>query len=156
MVFRNWDSNAGKVNLYESVRKGLGEIYEDEPKAVTPASVRENQFKDLDGVNEIDLTKYQAKVNTEKEQIKKRISSRPAESKEFDAKVCHLLYILTRLERFSTWVENFHIIAIFLNSVYRVEISTRDENIHIIIPLMSQRLEDSKKPIKRYIFDYFL
>ena len=107
MVFRNWDSNAGKVKLYESVRKGLAEIYEDEPKAFTPASVRENQFKDLDGVNEIDLTKYQAKVNTEKEQIKKRISSCPTESKEFDAKVFHLLYISTRVERFSTWVEIF-------------------------------------------------
>ena len=31
MEFRNWDSNADKVNLYESVTKDLAEIYEDEP-----------------------------------------------------------------------------------------------------------------------------
>ena len=34
----------------------------------------------------------------------------------------------------STRVEIFHITAIFFNSVYRVEISTRDENLHIINP----------------------
>ena len=28
MEFRNWESNADKVKLYESVRKGLAEIYE--------------------------------------------------------------------------------------------------------------------------------
>ena len=44
-------------------------------------------------------------------------------------------YISTRVEIVSTWVEIFHIIAIFFNSVYRVEISTRDENLHIISPL---------------------
>ena len=73
MEFRNLDANADKVKLYESVRKGLVEIYEDEPKAFSPASVR-NPYKDLDGVNETDLTKYQVKVNTEKEQIKKGYS----------------------------------------------------------------------------------
>ena len=30
MEFRNSDSNADKVKLYESVREGLAEIYEDE------------------------------------------------------------------------------------------------------------------------------
>ena len=74
MEFRNWDPNTDKVKLYASVRKGLAEIYEDEPKAFSPASVRENPFKDLDGVNGIDLTKYQVKVNTEEEQIKKGYS----------------------------------------------------------------------------------
>ena len=34
--------NADKVKLYESVRKGLAEIYEDEPDAFGPASVSEN------------------------------------------------------------------------------------------------------------------
>ena len=71
MEFRNWDSNADKVKLYESVRKGLAEVYENELKVFSPASVRENQYKDLDGVNKMDLPKYQVKVNTEKEQIKK-------------------------------------------------------------------------------------
>ena len=33
MKFRNCDSNPGKVKLYESVRKSLVEIYEDEPEA---------------------------------------------------------------------------------------------------------------------------
>ena len=35
----------------------------------------------------------------------------------------------------SVWVEIFHIIAIYFNSVYRVEILTRVENLHIISPL---------------------
>ena len=52
MEFRNLDANADKVKLYESVRKGLAEIYEDEPKAFSPAPVRENPYKDLDGVVE--------------------------------------------------------------------------------------------------------
>ena len=30
---------------------------------------------------------------------------------------------------------NFHVIEIFFNSLYRVEVSTRDENVHIISPL---------------------
>ena len=42
MEFRNCDLNADKVKLYESVRKGLAEIYEDEPDAFGPASVSEN------------------------------------------------------------------------------------------------------------------
>ena len=53
--------------------------------------MRENPYKDLDGVNEMDLTKHKVQVNTEKEQIKKRIFSRPIEGKEFDVKVFHLL-----------------------------------------------------------------
>ena len=74
MEFRNCDSNADKVKLYESVRKGLAEIYEDEPKAFGPTSVSENPYKDLDDVNEIDLSEYQVKVKTEKEQIKRGYS----------------------------------------------------------------------------------
>ena len=42
MEFRNCDLNADKVKLYESVRKGLAEIDEDEPDACGPASVSEN------------------------------------------------------------------------------------------------------------------
>ena len=42
MEFRNCDSNADKVKLYESVRKGLAEIYDDELKAFDPASASEN------------------------------------------------------------------------------------------------------------------
>ena len=41
-----------KVKLYESVRKGLEEIYEYEPEAFGPTSVSENSYKDLDDVNE--------------------------------------------------------------------------------------------------------
>ena len=55
MEFKNWDSNADKVKLYESVRKGLAEIYEVEPDAFGPASVSENPCKDLDDVNGFDL-----------------------------------------------------------------------------------------------------
>ena len=55
MEFKNWDSNADKVKLYESVRKGLAEIYEVEPDAFGPASVCENPYKDLDDVNGFDL-----------------------------------------------------------------------------------------------------
>ena len=40
---------------------------------------------------------------------------------------------LTRVEIFLTKVEIFHIIAVFFNSVYWVEISNRDKNLHIII-----------------------
>ena len=58
MDFRNWDWNAKKVKLYESVRKALAEICEDGPKASSPASVRENPYKDLEGVNEMGLTKF--------------------------------------------------------------------------------------------------
>ena len=40
-----------KVKLYESVRKGLAEMYENEPETFGPASVSENPYKDLDDVN---------------------------------------------------------------------------------------------------------
>ena len=55
MEFRNCDSNADKVKLYESVRKCLAEIYEVEPEAFGPVSVSENPYKDLDDVHEIDF-----------------------------------------------------------------------------------------------------
>ena len=44
-------------------------------------------------------------------------------------------YIPTRAEIVLTRVEIFRIIAIFFNLVYRVEISTRDENLHIILDI---------------------
>ena len=34
MAFKNCDWNADKVKLYENVRKSLGKIYEDEPRAI--------------------------------------------------------------------------------------------------------------------------
>ena len=71
--FRNCDSNADKIKSYEIVRKGLAEIYEDEPEAFGPASVSENPYKDLH-VNEIDLKEYQVNVKTEKEQINRGYS----------------------------------------------------------------------------------
>ena len=67
MKFRNGESNANKVKLYESVRKGLAEIYEDEPDTFGPASVSANPYKDLDDVNKFDLREYQVKVKIEKE-----------------------------------------------------------------------------------------
>ena len=106
------------------MRKGLAEIYEDEPDAFGPASVSENPYKDLDDVNEFDLREYQVKVKTEKEQIKRR----------FEAKNFYLLYYI------STRLEIFHITAIFVNSVYRVEILTREENLHTISPLICLNL----------------
>ena len=45
--FRNC-SNADKVKLYESVRKSLGKLYEDEPEAFGHALGNENSYKDLD------------------------------------------------------------------------------------------------------------
>ena len=39
MEFRNCDSNTHKVRLYESVRKSLAKIYEDETNPFSPASV---------------------------------------------------------------------------------------------------------------------
>ena len=74
LEFRNCDSNADKVKLYESVRIGQAEIYKDEPDTFGPASVSENPCKDLDDVNEFDLRKYQVKVKTEKEQTKRGYS----------------------------------------------------------------------------------
>ena len=73
LEFRNCDSNADKVKLYESVRIGQTEIYEDEPDTFGPASVSENPYKVLD-VNEFDFREYQVKVKTEKEQIKRGYS----------------------------------------------------------------------------------
>ena len=70
---RNCDSNVDKVKLYKSARKSLAEIYEDEPEAFGLASVRENPYKDLDYVNDIDLREYQVKVKTGTEQIKRGI-----------------------------------------------------------------------------------
>ena len=55
MEFRNCDSNADKVKIYERLRKGLVEIYEDEQDAFGPVSVSKNPYKDLDNVNEFDL-----------------------------------------------------------------------------------------------------
>ena len=45
MEFRNFDSNADKVKLYESMRKSLAKIHEDQPEAFSPASVRGNPYK---------------------------------------------------------------------------------------------------------------
>ena len=55
MKFRNCNSNADKVKLYEIVRKGLAEIHEDEPDAFGPASVSEKPYTKLDDVNKFDL-----------------------------------------------------------------------------------------------------
>ena len=74
MEFRNSDSNADKLKLYEKVRKSLAETYADEPEPFSPASVRENSGKNLDDVNENDLRAYQVKVKTEKEPIKRGYS----------------------------------------------------------------------------------
>ena len=46
-------------------------------------------------------------------------------------------FLFTRGYYISTRVKIFHIIVIFFNSVYRVEISTRDENLPIISTLVS-------------------
>ena len=136
MEFRNWDSNADKVKLYESVRKGLAEIYEDETKAFSSAPVRENPYKDLDVVNEMDLTKYQVKVNTEKEQTKKgysRVQKRVKNLMQKFSIYSRLLYFNLGWKIFNPgW--NFSNNCNFFNSVYRIEISTRDENLHIIVP----------------------
>ena len=43
-------------------------------------------------------------------------------------------FISVRVEIFSTWVEIFHIVAIFL---YRIEISIRIESLRIIDPLVN-------------------
>ena len=108
MEFENCDSNADKVKLYESVRKRLGEIYEDEPDEFGPASVSENPYKDLDDVNEFDLREYQRESKDRKGTNTKRIFSCPRESKEFEAEIFFLLEAII--------FEIFHIIAIFFNS----------------------------------------
>ena len=74
MKLRHCDSNADKVKLYESVRKNLAEIYEDEPETFGPASVRESPYKDLDDVNEIDFREYQVKAKTGKKKIERGYS----------------------------------------------------------------------------------
>ena len=74
LEFRNCDSNTNKVKLYESVRKSLAEIYEDEPGAFDAVLVSAYPYKDLDDVNEIDLREHHVKVKTEKEQIKRGYS----------------------------------------------------------------------------------
>ena len=68
MEFKNCGSNAGKVKLYENVKKSQEEICESEAYGLASAS--ENPYKDLD-VNDIDLREYQVVVKTEKEQIKR-------------------------------------------------------------------------------------
>ena len=45
-----------------------------------------------------------------------------------------LNFLFTRGYYISTRGEIFHIIAIFFNSIYRAEVSTRNENLHIISP----------------------
>ena len=64
--------------------KCLAEIYEVEPEAFGPVSVRKNPCKDLDDVNEIDFREYQVKVKTKMKQIKRGYS--PRESKESEGK----------------------------------------------------------------------
>ena len=44
MELRNCDSNIDKIKLYESVRKSLAEIYEDELEAFGPASVSAHTY----------------------------------------------------------------------------------------------------------------
>ena len=51
------------MRVSEKVQK----IYEFEPEAFGPASVRENPYENLDDVNEIDLGEYQLKVKIENE-----------------------------------------------------------------------------------------
>ena len=63
-----------QFKLYESMRKGLAEIYEDEPKAFGPASASENPYEDLNDVNEIGLRENQVEAKIEKEQIKRGYS----------------------------------------------------------------------------------
>ena len=53
MRFRNCDSNAEKIKIFESVRKNLAKVYEDEPGTLGLTSVSENPYKDLNDVNEI-------------------------------------------------------------------------------------------------------
>ena len=70
------------------------------------------------------------KVNTEKEQVKRGYSLVEETEKNLRQKIS----TYSRLH-ISTRVETFDITAIFFNSVYPVEISARDENLHIMSPL---------------------
>ena len=63
-----------------------------------------------------------------------------------------LNFLFTRGYYISTRVEIFHINAIFFNSVYRVEISTRNENLHIISPF--KYICDIKKQRKVGLHSY--
>ena len=58
MEFRNYNSNNDKVKLYESARKSLAEINQDEPEASILALVSENPYKDLDDANYVSLREY--------------------------------------------------------------------------------------------------
>ena len=64
MEFRNRDFNSDNVKLYECQRKSR-KIYEVEPEAFSPATMRKNPCEILDDVNEIDLREYQVKVKLE-------------------------------------------------------------------------------------------
>ena len=44
-----------RLKCWESMKKSLTEIDEDEPEAFGPGSVSENPYKDLDNVNGIGL-----------------------------------------------------------------------------------------------------
>ena len=61
------------------MKKSLTGIDEDKAEVFDPPSMSENQQKDLDDVNKIDLRKYQVKVKTKKEEKKTRIFSCPTE-----------------------------------------------------------------------------
>ena len=77
------------------MRKGLAEIYEDEPEAFGPASVSEDPYQDLDDVNEIDLKEYRVKVKTEKELIKRgffRVQKRVKNLRQKSSIYSRLLY----------------------------------------------------------------
>ena len=75
----------------------------------------ENPYKDLDDVNDIDLREYQVKVKPEKEQIKRgycRVQERLKNLRQIFF-ITRGYHISTRVERFSTRVEIFQIIAIY-------------------------------------------
>ena len=55
-----------------------------------------------------------------------------------------LNFVFTQGYFISARVEFFYVISIFFNSVYRVEISTRVENLHIIGPLVELNLRKQK------------
>ena len=69
-----------------------------------------------------------------------------------------LNFLFTRIYYISTRVEVFHIIAIFFNSVHRVETSIRDESLHIKFPMLSVSIhattfcERSLRDFISYIF----
>ena len=88
-------------------------------RGVWSCSVSENPYQDLDDVNEIDLRECRVKVKTEKELIKRgcfRVQKRVKNLRQKFSIYSRLLYFN------SGW--NFSCNCNFLNSVYRVEIST--------------------------------